>query len=91
MGSSIKIIKKLRKKHHMRYEKINPIQQFNFQINRILTYGEIAADVNTVRKKQQRYVLLMNGKMYGATWENWLNKNQNFSGLLIAFVWQNFF
>lgn len=35
----------------MRYEKINPIQQFNFQINRILTYGEIAADVNTVRKK----------------------------------------
>ena len=51
MGSSIKIIKKLRKKHHMRYEKINPIQQFNFQINRILTYGEIAADVNTVRKK----------------------------------------
>ena len=33
----------------------------------------------------------MGGKMYGTTWENWLNKNWNFSGRLIAFVWQNFF
>ena len=38
-------------KYLMSYEKINPIQQFNFQINRILTYGEAAADVNAVRKK----------------------------------------
>lgn len=35
----------------MRYEQINPIQQFNFQINRVLTYGEIASDVGAVREK----------------------------------------
>lgn len=35
----------------MSYEQINPIQQFNFQINRVLTYGEIASDVNMVREK----------------------------------------
>ena len=35
----------------MSYEKINPIQQFNFQINRVLTYGEIACDVDLVREK----------------------------------------
>ena len=35
----------------MSYEKINPIRQFNFQINRILTYGEAAADINAVREK----------------------------------------
>ena len=35
----------------MSYEKINRIQQFNFQINRVLTLGEIAADVNAIREK----------------------------------------
>ena len=33
----------------MTYEKINPIQQFNFQINRVLTYGEKACDAAAVR------------------------------------------
>lgn len=43
--------KKYRKVRFMSYEKINPIQQFNFQINRVLTYGEIACDVNAIREK----------------------------------------
>lgn len=38
----------------MGYEKINPIQQFNFQINRILTYGKIACDIDMVRKKTSK-------------------------------------
>lgn len=33
----------------MVYEKINPIQQLNFQINRVLTYGEKACDAAAVR------------------------------------------
>lgn len=33
----------------MRYEKINPIPQFNFQINRVLTYGETACDTSGVK------------------------------------------
>lgn len=33
------------------YEKINPIQQFNFQINRVLTYGETACHKEDVRQK----------------------------------------
>lgn len=33
----------------MAYEKINSIQQFNFQINRVLTYGEQACDAAAVR------------------------------------------
>lgn len=53
MGNSPKTII-LRKKYLMSYEKINPIQQFNFQINRVLTYGEIAADVNAVREKTSK-------------------------------------
>lgn len=32
----------------MSYEIINPIPQFNFQINRILTYGELACNKNEV-------------------------------------------
>ena len=28
----------------MAYEQITPIQQLNFQINRVLTYGEVAGD-----------------------------------------------
>lgn len=35
----------------MSYEKINPIQQFNFQINRVLTYGESACDVQAIRER----------------------------------------
>lgn len=35
----------------MSYEKINPIQQFNFQINRVLTYGSLACDVQAVREE----------------------------------------
>ncbi|OUM67986.1 hypothetical protein PIROE2DRAFT_58382 [Piromyces sp. E2] len=35
----------------MVYEKVNPIQQYNFQINRVLTYGELACDMNIVREK----------------------------------------
>lgn len=35
----------------MSYEQINPIQQFNFQINRVLTYGDIASDGALVRKR----------------------------------------
>jgi len=35
----------------MVYEKINPIQQYNFQINRVLTYGELACDIEAVREK----------------------------------------
>lgn len=35
----------------MSYEAVNPIQQFNFQINRILTYGELACDTDAVREK----------------------------------------
>jgi len=35
----------------MVYENINPIQQYNFQINRVLTYGELACDMETVRTK----------------------------------------
>lgn len=35
----------------MSYEQINPIQQFNFQINRVLTYGDIACDGALVRKR----------------------------------------
>ena len=38
----------------MSYERVNPIQQFNFQINRILTYGEIACDVDMVREKTSK-------------------------------------
>ncbi|MDO4355059.1 MAG: alpha/beta hydrolase [Clostridia bacterium] len=38
----------------MSYEQINPIQQFNFQINRVLTYGEIASDVNMLREKTSK-------------------------------------
>jgi len=35
----------------MVYEIINSIQQFNFQINRVLTYGELACDRDVVREK----------------------------------------
>jgi len=35
----------------MSYEKVNPIQQFNFQINRVLTYGSLACDCNEVKEK----------------------------------------
>jgi len=35
----------------MVYEHINSIQQYNFQINRVLTYGELASDMDTVRIK----------------------------------------
>lgn len=35
----------------MSYEKINPIQQFNFQINRVLTYGNLAGNVQEIREK----------------------------------------
>lgn len=35
----------------MSYEKINPIQQFNFQINRVLTYGDAACDCQLIRSK----------------------------------------
>lgn len=35
----------------MSYEKINPIQQFNFQINRVLTYGSLACDALGIREK----------------------------------------
>lgn len=54
MGNSPQIISSLRKVYLMSYEKINQIQQFNFQINRVLTFGEIAADVNAVREKTAR-------------------------------------
>lgn len=33
------------------YEKVNPIQQFNFQINRVLTYGEVACQKEAVRQR----------------------------------------
>lgn len=33
------------------YEKVNPIQQFNFQINRVLTYGEMACQKEDVRQR----------------------------------------
>jgi hypothetical protein len=32
----------------MAYEKINPIQQYNFQINRVLTYGEKAGNYDEI-------------------------------------------
>lgn len=35
----------------MVYENINSIQQYNFQINRVLTYGELACDMEVVREK----------------------------------------
>lgn len=35
----------------MSYEKINPIQQFNFQINRVLTYGDVACDCQLIQSK----------------------------------------
>lgn len=35
----------------MSYENINPIKQFNFQINRVLTYGELACDVQEVKER----------------------------------------
>lgn len=34
----------------MSFDYINPIQQFNFQINRVLTYGELACNRQEVIK-----------------------------------------
>lgn len=34
----------------MSYENLNPIQQFNFQANRVLTYGESACSAQEIRK-----------------------------------------
>lgn len=35
----------------MSYKTVNPILQFNFQINRVLTYGESACDIQEVIAK----------------------------------------
>lgn len=35
----------------MSYEMINPIQQFNFQINRVMTYGKAACDPAELRRE----------------------------------------
>lgn len=37
--------------YNMSYEIINPINQFNYQINRVLTYGNIACNIREVREK----------------------------------------
>lgn len=34
----------------MSYENINPIQQFNFQANRVLTYGDLACNTQEIRE-----------------------------------------
>lgn len=34
----------------MSYETVNPIQQFNFQANRVLTYGDLACKAEEIRK-----------------------------------------
>lgn len=74
----------------MSYEKINPIQQFNFQINRVLTYGEIACDVDLVREKTAK---ISNVDEWQEVWTDLgrtAEEKWNFSELPIAFVWQNF-
>jgi pimeloyl-ACP methyl ester carboxylesterase len=75
----------------MSYENINPIQQFNFQINRVLTYGSIACDISAVKEKT---AMIRNFKEWEIVWEDLgkiAEQQQEFLRAAYAFRMAEFF
>ncbi|MGG3841095.1 hypothetical protein ABEV00_29310 [Paenibacillus thiaminolyticus] len=75
----------------MPYIPLHPMKQFDFQINRILTYGEEACDFNEIKGAVPQIVDLDSWYGSGSVWENKQRRTTGISMPPIIIGWPSFF